>query len=287
MSRIGALPGVNVGQVFPDRRSLHDADVHRGLQQGIGAEGTSIVLSGGYPDDVDEGDLILYTGEGGQDPDTRRQIADQTLTRGNAALVRHYLEGNPIRVVRGSRLDSPYAPASGYRYDGLYRIDRYDLRSGRDGYKVFQFCLVCLDEQPVSEDLENVRATQILDGHELGAAIPGRTVSVVSRVIRSTEVGTAAKQLNDYTCQICGVQLETPAGPYAECCHIRPLGKPHDGPDTLDNVLCLCPNCHVLFDAHAIHLNDDLTMLGSGRRLRIVPGHEIGLDHVRYHRNLG
>jgi putative restriction endonuclease len=160
---------------------------------------------------VDEGDLILYTGEGGRDSDTGRQIADQTLTRGNAALVRHYLEGNRIRVVRGSSLDSPYAPASGYRYDGLYRIDRYDLRSGRDGYKVFQFRLVRLDEQPVSEDLENVRATQITGGGQLGTAIPDRTVSVVSRIIRSTEVGTAAKKLHDYTCQICGVRLEAPA----------------------------------------------------------------------------
>jgi hypothetical protein len=33
-----------------------------------------------------------------------------------------------------------------------------------------------------------------------------------------------------------------------EAAHIRPLGAPHNGPDTLDNTLCLCPNHHVLFD---------------------------------------
>ena len=33
-----------------------------------------------------------------------------------------------------------------------------------------------------------------------------------------------------------------------EAAHIRPLGAPHNGPDTLDNTLCLCPNHHVPFD---------------------------------------
>jgi hypothetical protein len=33
-----------------------------------------------------------------------------------------------------------------------------------------------------------------------------------------------------------------------EAAHIRPLGAPHNGPDTWDNTLCLCPNHHVPFD---------------------------------------
>jgi putative restriction endonuclease len=90
---------------------------------GIAPEGSSIVLSGGYADDIDEGELIVYTGEGGRDPNTQRQISDQQLTRGNLALARNFIEGNPVRVNRGSTLDSKYAPLSGYRYDGLYRID--------------------------------------------------------------------------------------------------------------------------------------------------------------------
>jgi putative restriction endonuclease len=34
------------------------------------------VLSGGYVDDNDEGDVIIYTGQGGRDPATGRQIKD-------------------------------------------------------------------------------------------------------------------------------------------------------------------------------------------------------------------
>jgi len=30
--------------------------------------------------------------------------------------------------------------------------------------------------------------------------------------------------------------------------HIRPLGRPHDGPDEPENILVLCPNHHTDFD---------------------------------------
>jgi len=59
---------------------------------------------------------------------------------------------------------------------------------------------------------------------------------------------------------------------YAECCHIRPLGRPHNGSDTLDNVLCLCANCHVLFDKRALLIADDLSIVGSSQQLRQVSG---------------
>ena len=95
---IGEIEGVIEGQIFENRRELHDANVHRGLMRGIGARGESIVLSGGYVDDQDNGDEIIYTGEGGRDPNTGLQVSDQTLTGGNLALFNHYREGNPIRV---------------------------------------------------------------------------------------------------------------------------------------------------------------------------------------------
>lgn len=47
----------------------------------------------------------------------------------------------------------------------------------------------------------------------------------------------------------------------SEGAHVRPLGIPHNGPDTLDNILCLCPNCHVLFDGHALTIRSDGTIV--------------------------
>ena len=44
--------------------------------------------------------VIIYTGQGGRDPNTGRQIADQELSRGNRQLAENYYAGNPIRVTR-------------------------------------------------------------------------------------------------------------------------------------------------------------------------------------------
>lgn len=107
---------------------------------------------------------------------------------------------------------------------------------------------------------------------------------VTSRVVRATAVAEGVKRLHDYHCQVCGDRLETPSGPYAEGAHIHPLGSPHDGPDEQANVLCLFPNHHVLFDALAFSIRDDLRLVGRRGRLRTVPGHDIDPRHLEHHR---
>ena len=274
---IGDIEGVEVGRVFESRRELHDAGVHRGLQQGIGAAGASVVLSGGYVDDVDDGDTIIYTGEGGRDPATGRQIADQALTRGNLALARNCREGNPIRVCRGYNLESAHAPQRGYRYDGLYRIENYWAEVGIDGYRVWRYRLVRIfnDEQLTAESIITTP-----EGQER----PGRSTVYSTRVIRNSRIGNYVKNLYNHTCQITGVRLETPSGPYAEACHIRPVGRPHNGPDVVENVLCLSPNMHVLFDFGAITLSDDFNLSGMDGDLTLHPNHNLSLESIRYHR---
>lgn len=274
---VGDIPGVHVGQIFPNRKALHDANVHRGLMRGIAPGGYSIVLSGGYVDDEDNGDTIIYTGEGGRDAVTGRQVADQTLTGGNLSLANNYREGIPVRVTRGYKLDSPHAPVEGYRYDGLFRIDDCWHDRGADGFLVWRYRLLSLetDAQPQAQ-----ATAMVPEGQEQ----PGRSKVYTTRVIRSSDVGNHVKGLYGHKCQVSGVRLDTPTGPYAEACHIQPLGRPHNGPDTVGNVLCLSPNMHVLFDQGAISLTDDLQVLGRGSALTIEPGHELSLDCIRYHR---
>src|SRR5262245_65219386 len=121
--RFGDIPEVLVGRVFTNRAELAQAGIHRPMMAGISGSGTegadSIVLSGGYEDDEDYGDVIVYTGHGGNDPESKRQVADQELSRGNLALAVSCREGLPVRVIRGAELDSEFAPERGYRYDGL------------------------------------------------------------------------------------------------------------------------------------------------------------------------
>jgi len=80
----------------------------------------------------------------------------------------------------------------------------------------------------------------------------------------------------------------TPAGPCAESAHIRGLGRPHNGPDVPENLLCLCPNHHVLFDTGALVVDPDGivrdTMTGEEvGKLRLDLRHKIDWAYVDYH----
>jgi putative restriction endonuclease len=142
----GHVPGIPIGTTFARRAELSDARVHRPLMQGISgrrADGAdSIVVSGGYVDDEDYGDVIIYTGHGGNDPATKRQIADQSTTAsGNAGLIVSRERGLPVRVTRGSAGEFAGAPANGFRYDGLYLVVDHWVERGRDGYLIVRYRL--------------------------------------------------------------------------------------------------------------------------------------------------
>ena len=49
--------------------------------------------------------------------------------------------GKPVRVVRSYKEKSEYAPVEGFRYDGLYKIVKYFPKTGKSGFKVWQFLL--------------------------------------------------------------------------------------------------------------------------------------------------
>ena len=83
----------------------------------------AIVLSGGYVDDMDLGDEIIYTGEGGRDSLTGKQVKDQEMIRGNGAMQRSFQMGQSIRVIRGASHNSEFSPQAGYQYGGMYRVD--------------------------------------------------------------------------------------------------------------------------------------------------------------------
>jgi putative restriction endonuclease len=134
------------GDWFANRIDLSLSGMHRPRRAGIAgtvAEGAdSIVLSGAYEDDVDLGDVVWYVGHGGRDSKTGRQIADQTLDRYNLALMQSFRLGKPIRLIRGASLQNEFSPETGYRYEGLYRIETADRVVGKSGFWVWMFKLV-------------------------------------------------------------------------------------------------------------------------------------------------
>ncbi|KAK3927690.1 E3 ubiquitin-protein ligase UHRF1 [Frankliniella fusca] len=161
----GPIEGVKVGTWWETRLDCNYDGIHRPTVAGIhqGPNGAySVALSGGYEDDVDLGDSFTYTGEGGRDlkgtatnPKNLRtapQSKDQQLVRGNLALSRNVETGNPVRVIRGYKLNSKFAPERGYRYDGLYKITKYWETYGKSGFKVYKFSFLRCDPEPAPWD---------------------------------------------------------------------------------------------------------------------------------------
>lgn len=105
---------------------------------------------------------------------------------------------------------------------------------------------------------------------------PGRAQMRVYRILRDTLVARRVKEKYNYTCQICGETIVLPDGSrYSEAHHIRPLGRPHNGPDVEGNILCLCPNHHAEVDYGVRRLDmKDLT---------ISNAHKLDAVYLTYH----
>lgn len=109
-----------------------------------------------------------------------------------------------------------------------------------------------------------------------GNEAPGRTEILTYRVLRDTPLARKIKLLHGNRCQLCGSAVQIGEGKsYAEAHHIIPLGGPHNGPDTPENVIVLCPNHHVLCDYGAIRLDNS--------QVRAIKGHEISKKSIDYH----
>ncbi|RUO71651.1 HNH endonuclease [Idiomarina ramblicola] len=106
--------------------------------------------------------------------------------------------------------------------------------------------------------------------------VPDREDITTSRVIRDTFLSSKIKALHSYKCQLCGIALNMPEGKkYAEAHHIQPLGKPHNGPDIIENMICLCPNHHAMLDYGAIKIDP--------KQIRLADDHEISHCFISYH----
>lgn len=155
---VGAIPGVLIGDVFFFRMELLVVGLHGQAQAGIDYVpasqssnrepiATSVIVSGGYEDDQDGGDVIIYTGHGGQDKHSR-QCVHQKLECGNLALERSMHYGIEVRVIRGFKYEgSGSASGKVYVYDGLYRIVECWFDVGKSGFGVYKYKLVRIENQ--------------------------------------------------------------------------------------------------------------------------------------------
>lgn len=96
------------------------------------------------------------------------------------------------------------------------------------------------------------------------------------RILRDTALARQVKQVYNCRCQICRLSLMIEENtPYAEAHHVKPLGAPHNGPDRLNNITCVCPNCHVLLDYGALLIDKS--------KLYLSDDHIISDEFIDYH----
>jgi 5-methylcytosine-specific restriction endonuclease McrA len=123
---------------------------------------------------------------------------------------------------------------------------------------------------------------------------PRRFIWVSERVVRNTAKGEKLKRLYACKCQVCGRRILVPGGlsrAYAEIHHLRPLGRDHGGMDNWDNMLVLCPNCHVEFDVLAMAIDPGTRRIvcynprneNAGKKLRVRSEHSLAADNLEYH----
>lgn len=129
------------------------------------------------------------------------------------------------------------------------------------GYKLFNFqniSSIAIKTKIIDEDLV-------------------RTIREINSINRNAHYVKVIKIIYENTCQLCNTKLTINNNVnYSEVHHIKPLGNPHHGPDKLENMICVCPNHHVLLDFGAIKLDID-----SFQTIK----HKINNSFINYHNN--
>ncbi|XP_074317294.1 histone-lysine N-methyltransferase, H3 lysine-9 specific SUVH6-like [Silene latifolia] len=174
---IGEVPGVEVGDFFSYRIELAIIGIHGPLQSGIDTKregknylAISVVASGGYDNDVDNSDVLIYTGQGGNPVGADKHPEDQKLERGNLALKNCIDAKNPVRVVRGFKEAKPgdNGPKmlATYTYDGLYTVERYWQDLGHHKNVVYKFELKRIpgQRQLVWKEMKQFKKCKVREG---------------------------------------------------------------------------------------------------------------------------
>ena len=139
----GHVGSYRPGDTFRNRLELAFSGVHRPRRTGVcgprqlGAE--SIMLAGQYEEDQFEKTETRYAGNGGRDPKTDHQIADQIAVGTNLALLKSQETGRLVQVLR--KVPAPEGGPDVYRYEGLYQLIGSSYGPGKLGSQIFVFRL--------------------------------------------------------------------------------------------------------------------------------------------------
>ncbi len=158
----------------------------------------------------------------------------------------------------------------------------YQTQQVEASYWVLHTLVNSSDEQQIDDQL---RALATLDPKKHAVKLGKHHYHVSDAALKE-----AVKCLYDFQCQICQTRVYRPGWLAtlprsaqwhflnADAHHILPLYQ--EGPDSLDNLLCLCPTCHRKFHTEQLHLIRHNQNLGCedvilGRQWQVTEKHPI------------
>lgn len=140
-------------------------------------------------------------------------------------------------------------------------------------------------------EIPEEKETDWIEQEESDEAVKRRATEVQAQV-RDRKKAASLKVHYDNTCMVCSLKLQVGDQRfYSEAAHIKPLGKPHNGPDKISNMLVLCPNHHLQFDLGVLRIRRG----GSGLEIvsrvkgdplngvKLTVKHSLDEDYARWH----
>jgi len=186
------------------------------------------------------------------------RVGDQQLEGQNKRLAEQGETSLPVHIFEVFRRGN-YVYAGRVRLAGAVQTERQPDDEGQ-ARRVYVFPLQLEDggRRPVP-DLRDIKAIETERARRLAslstgelthrAALGGRE-KPAAREVRTTQfdrdpaVAELTKRLAQGRCDLCAQPAPFAVGgiPYLECHHVVHLAK--GGPDTIENAVALCPNCH-------------------------------------------
>jgi len=95
--------------------------------------------------------------------------------------------------------------------------------------------------------------------------------------------GVELRRIYKDQCQVCGEGSYVAGRPLVEVAHIMPFSR--GGKSTINNMLCLCPNHHRMFDSGMFSIQNDFRLIGLPGELNVHPRHLIDSFSLKFHRD--
>lgn len=194
------------------------------------------------------GERFLYTGEG--------QVGDMRFTKGNKAIRDHFALGRRLFLFRKESRDGWVRLVGEFECEGYLSRVAPDVRGNPRLAIVFRLRplhdIAAIEREAASLTEEELFAVQQARpvqptspqrpaGNPRPKQYPTQTVTFE----RDSRVAAFALARAGGKCELCGEDapfLDASGEPYLEVHHIIPLAE--GGPDVVENVAALCPNCH-------------------------------------------